>query len=144
MDLHHEADSDLAIEKIDFPETLSPDVPKHPQVQEDEDIEEKDDAGVDLHDETPSNLAFAVMNTTKHVEDQKEEENEEKTVTVARSDTQTSTASKIKTHEGHKDVDSQIVDDFISEEEARKKDEASILDELAIAGFQSARAHLEC
>jgi hypothetical protein len=119
MDLHDEADSDLALEKFDFPETLSPDVPKHPEVQEDEENEEKDDAGM-------------------------EEENEEKTVTVARFDTQTSTASKDKAHEGHKDVDSQIDDNFISEEEARKKDEASILDDMTIAEFQSVRAHLEC
>ena len=119
-------------------------MPKHPEVQEDEDNGEKYDAGMDSHDEPPSDPAFAVLNATQHVEDQKEDENEEKAVTVARSDTQTSTASKNKTQEGNKDVDSQIVDDFISEEEARKKDEASILDQTAIAEFQSARAHLEC
>jgi hypothetical protein len=123
MDLHDEADSDLALEEFDFPETLSPDVLKHPEVQEDEENEEKDDAGMDSHDETPSNLASAVLNTTQHVEDQKKEENEEKSDAVARSDTQTSTASKNKLLEGDKDIDSQIVDDFISEEESRKKGE---------------------
>jgi len=132
--------------EFDFPETLSPGVLKHPEVQEDEENEEnedQDDVGIDSHDETPSNLASALLNTTQHVEDQKEEENDEKTDTVARSDTETSTASRNKTHEGDKDVDSQTVDDFISEEEARKKDEASILDEIAIAEFQSTLAHLE-
>jgi hypothetical protein len=90
VDLRDEADSDLALEKFNFPETLSTEVPKHPEVQEDEDNEEKNDAGVDSHDETPSNLAFAMLNTTQNVE----EENEEKTVTFARSDAQTSSIEK--------------------------------------------------
>ena len=134
-DSHDRAAAGLALYVINAP---------HQEEEEDEEDEEesrdeeKDDAGIDSRDETPSNLASAVLNTTQHVQDQKEEENDEKTDTVARSDTETSMASKNKTHEGDKEVDSQVVDDFISEEEARKKDEASVLDEIAFAEFQSA------
>ncbi len=81
--------------------------------------------------------------------DQKEEMDEKKTPAAAATDpvvgsnTETSTASNSKSHEGHKecvdyqvpkafvghtdDVD-QIVDNFISEEEARKTGQASIFD----------------
>ncbi len=109
MDLHDQAHSELALEGFDFPEMLSPDVLKHPEVQENEENKEKDDARMlevwihmtktqfthdDSHHQHPSNLVSAVRNTTHRVEDQEEEENEEQTDSVARSDTETSTASE--------------------------------------------------
>jgi hypothetical protein len=68
MDLHDEADSDLALEKFDFPETLSPDVPKHPEVQEDEENEEKDDAGMEEENEEKVRHANARLCSTDTTE----------------------------------------------------------------------------